>query len=313
MATRRQKPRSREPEFGSWRVPVDKPAEAEHILNPSMRLRRRLQGRMAVLQAGPRTTLHQLILQDQYAEEARLSLPHGWERLWRLLLAVCVLLPLSVVMVFALIMQLYHAAPALGRWGFWLSDPVWFTSVGVLVFVSLTVMKLLEPLLMYIYVLGHELTHALAIFLCGGTVRDFKIDTEGGYVETESDNMFIALSPYFVPLWMLLWMGALWCVNCAAPFEEYPGWFYTGFGFWWSFHVYWTLRIMPREQPDLLEKGALLSALVILLMNIGILLVILRVFHVITFTGYARDLLACAQSIWDMLRDIAAALVNLCQ
>ncbi len=312
MATRRQKkPRPQEPEFGSWRLPVEKPAEAEHILNPSMRLRRRMHERMAQLQAGPRTTLHQLILQDQYAEEARLSLPSGWKRFWRVLLAVFLLLPVSVVMVFALIMQLYHAAPALGRWGFWLSDPVWFTSVGVLVFISLTIMRLLEPLLMYTYVLGHELTHAIAIFLSGGTVRDFKIDTEGGYVETESDNMFIALSPYFVPLWMLIWMGVLWCINYAAPFEEYNAWFYAGFGFWWCFHVYWTLRIMPREQPDLLENGALLSTQIILLMNIGILLVVLRVFHVITFSGYAKDLIACAQSMWELLQDIAAALSSL--
>lgn len=313
MKTTRQRRRTNEPEFGSWRLPVDKPAEAEHILNPSMRLRRRMRDRMAFLQAGPRSVLHRLMIQEQYAEEMQLDLPRGWERTWRMLLGLLVLLPISVVMVYALLMQLYQAAPALGEWGFWMSDPVWYTVVGVLVFVSVTVMKLLEPLLMYIYVLGHELTHAIAIFLSFGTIREFKFDTNGGYVETESDNIFIALSPYFVPLWMLLWMGALALMNWVSPFEGYSAWFYTGFGFWWTFHVYWTLWIMPREQPDLLEKGALLSALIILLMNIGIMLVILRVFHIITFTGYARNILACARSIWELLQDVAAALMSMAQ
>ncbi len=311
MATRRHRKQPQEPEFGSWRVPVDKPAEAEHIFNPSMRLRRRLKGRIANLMAAPRSIQHRTVTQEQYAEEMQLDLPGGWERAWRVALAVCVLLPLSVVMVYALVMQLYRAAPALGEWGFWMSDPVWFSSMGALAFVAITIMKLLEPLMMYTYVLGHELTHAIAIFMSFGTVKDFKIDAEGGYVETESDNMFIALSPYFVPFWMLVWMGVLWLVNFIAPFEGYEAWFYAGFGFWWSFHVYWTLWIMPREQPDMLEKGALLSALVILLMNIGILLVILRLFNVITFSGYARDLLACAQSVWDLFRDLAAALMSL--
>ena len=311
MKTTRQKRRKCEPEFGSWRLPVDNPAEAEHIPNPSMRLRRRLRKRMANLRNAPPGVLHRLMIQEQYAEEMQLDLPHGWGRTWRLLLGLLVLLPISVVMVFALLMQLYAAAPALGEWGFWMSDSVWFTMVGVLVFVSLTVMKLLEPLLMYLYVLGHELTHAIAILLSFGTVRDFKFDTNGGYVETESDNIFIALSPYFVPLWMLVWMGLLALANWASPFEQYHAWFYAGFGFWWTFHVYWTLRIIPREQPDLLEKGAVLSALVILLMNIGILLVILRAFNIITFSGYARNILACAQSIWEMLQDVFAALSGL--
>ena len=311
MKSTRQKRRKNEPEFGSWRLPVDKPAEAEHILNPSMRFRRRMRNRMANLKAAPRSVLHRLMIQEEYAEEMQLELPHGWQRTWRLLLGMLVLLPLSVVMVFALLMQLYQAAPALGERGFWMSDPVWFTTMGVLVFVSLTVMKLLEPLLMYLYVLGHELTHAIAIFLSFGTVRDFKFDASGGYVETESDNIFIALSPYFIPLWMLVWMGALALGNWLYPFEEYNAWFYAGFGFWWSFHVYWTLWIMPREQPDLLEKGAVLSALIILLMNIGIMLVILRVFNIITFSGYAQDFLACAQSIWELLQDVAAALMSL--
>ena len=56
------------------------------------------------------------------------------------------------------------------------------------------------------------------------------------YVETDADRLFIALSPYFVPLWMLCWLGGVFVLNYFWPFEAYEAWFYGGLGFWWVFH-----------------------------------------------------------------------------
>ncbi len=290
MDNRPRRPAPPLPEHGDWRLPLDCPADAEHL--PTLRppLWRRVQ------------------LQARYWQEAEVSLEppiipiSGWSRALRLLLSLIVLLPLSLVMVLALGLQLYQAAaPAIGKSSFWLSVPVWYTMVGLTGFVSLAVAKFFEPILVYIYVLGHESTHAVAALLSFGKINDFKFNVEGGYVETDADNIFIALSPYFVPFWMLVWMLGFWLANHFFPFEAYEPWFYGGLGFWWAFHLYWTFWVIPREQPDMLENGLLFSMLVIVLMNIVVLLGILWFFGAISPESYQACFMQSAQRIADTL------------
>lgn len=292
-----------EPEHGDWRLPLARPEEAVHLPNPPLSVWKRMQLRVEYLQSMPGVSL----AVDALAQEEEPSVVpiSGWPRVLRLAVALFLLLPLSVVMVFALLMQLYHAAPRVSDPGFWLSEPVWFTLLGAGAFMALTISRFAEPVLIYIYVLGHELTHAIAAKLCLGRVQAFRIDFDGGYVETDTDNLFIALSPYFVPLWMLVWMFALWVGNLLFPFENYLPWFCAGFGFWWFFHLHWTIWVIPREQPDMLENGMLLSMLVILVMNIFILLVILCCFDVITPQGYMQDTVNAAQRIHETFRLLA--------
>ncbi len=275
------------PEHGDWRLPLERPSEAEHLPTLPLSLWRRVQ------------------LRAEYWQETELEPPvipiHGWPRALRLLLSLFLLLPLSVVMAFALLVQLYRAAPAMGQSSFWLSEPVWFSLVGIAGFISLMVAKVAEPLLIYLYVLGHESTHAVAAILSFGKINAFKFDMDGGYVETDKDNVFIALSPYFVPFWMLVWMLLFWLANLCWPFDSYAPWFYGGFGFWWAFHLYWTFWVIPREQPDMLENGLLFSMLVIMLMNLGVLLGVLWCFGVITPETYWADVVQSAQRIGETL------------
>ena len=103
---------------------------------------------------------------------------------------------------------------------------------------------------------------------------------------------------------MLVWLGAFFVANWIYPFETYHAWFYAGFGFWWCFHVYWTLWIIPREQPDLLENGVVLSFLIITLTNIAALLIMLRCFGVISFRGYLADFKTCAREIYATFAEL---------
>src|SRR5438552_16436943 len=63
------------------------------------------------------------------------------------------------------------------------------------------VIYLLLPKPMWIYVFGHELTHALWAWLFGGRVQRFKATPDGGHVVVSKTNFFIALAPYFFPLY----------------------------------------------------------------------------------------------------------------
>ncbi len=286
--------RGAEPEHGDWRVALDRPEDVEHLSLVPLSVWRRVQMRAEYWQE----------------QEEPMVIPiSGWPRALRLLLAIFVLLPLSVVMVFTLLQQIYHAAPVMGQSSFWLSESVWYTVVGVAGFISLMIAKLAEPLLIYIYVLGHEATHAVAALLSFGKINAFRFDVDGGYVETDADNLFIALSPYFTPFWMLVWMLLLWLGHLCFPFEAYEPWFYGGFGFWWAFHIYWTFWVIPREQPDMLENGVLFSMLIIMLMNIVVLLGILWCFGVITPAGYAEGFVQCALRIWELFGDCGAWLL----
>lgn len=287
-------------EHGDWRVPLAHPEEAEHYVNPPLSMWKRMHLRVGYLQSADTLEWIRAAEEDEGWEPI-----HGWPRALRLLLGVCVLLPLSVVMVTALLLQLYHAAPAMEEMSFWVSEPVWYSAMGALVMCFLKFALVADTILVYVYVLGHELTHAIAAKLCGGHLQRISIDVNGGYVETDADNLFIALSPYFVPLWMLCWLGVLWVANFVYPFEAYAPWFYAGFGFWWAFHLYWTVWIIPREQPDMLSNGVLFSLLLVLLMNIVALLAVLWSFGVLSLPGYWADLQLCAGEIVGMLADVA--------
>lgn len=307
---RRKSAQESDTRHGDWRVELDNPLEAEHLeIQPVQTLFQRTRAHANYL----RNVAVPYYGQDaygSYGEEVQDWVPaHGLKRVVRLALALLVLLPLSVVMVFALLMQLYHAAPTISDIGFWLSVPVWFSLVGCLLFVSLKISLVLESALVYVYVLGHELTHALAALISFGKVQAVHVDQTGGYVETDADNLFIALSPYFVPLWMLCWLGVLFGVNYFFPFEAFGPWLYGGLGFWWTFHLYWTVWIIPREQPDMLENGLLFSMLLVMLTNVGILVGILCCFGVVNLSGFLQDAKSCAASLYELFSYIGEWLV----
>ena len=63
---------------------------------------------------------------------------------------------------------------------------------------------LLLPKPMWVYVFGHELTHALWTWLMGGRVKQFKATSKGGHVIVTKTNFLIALAPYFFPVYAVL-------------------------------------------------------------------------------------------------------------
>src|SRR5947199_6084277 len=65
----------------------------------------------------------------------------------------------------------------------------------------------LLPKPMRLYIFGHELTHVLWVWLCGGKVKKFKATSTGGHVVVTKTNFVIALAPYFFPLYVVLIVG----------------------------------------------------------------------------------------------------------
>ena len=54
------------------------------------------------------------------------------------------------------------------------------------------------------YVLGHELTHALWGLLFGARPSDVRVSASGGSVKLTKSNMLITLAPYFFPFYTFI-------------------------------------------------------------------------------------------------------------
>ena len=76
----------------------------------------------------------------------------------------------------------------------WTGEEFWFFSLGALLWL-IAFFGLPRPILIYVF--GHELTHALWVWLMGGRVSRFRVGADGGHVVTTQANFWIALAPYF--------------------------------------------------------------------------------------------------------------------
>ena len=133
-----------------------------------------------------------------------------------------------------------------------------------------SVIFFLMPKPMWIYVFGHELTHALWTWLFGGEVKKMKVTSKGGHVLISKTNFLIALAPYFFPLYVVLVIGgfALGRLIWGWPLV----WFHLLLGVAYAFHVTLTGHVLRTRQSDITNQGYLFSAVVIFLGNVCVLL-----------------------------------------
>ncbi|MFC7337697.1 hypothetical protein ACFQY0_10955 [Haloferula chungangensis] len=183
------------------------------------------------------------------------------------------------------------------RHEFWQTTAFWYFATGGLLMTGWFATGLLGDFFLYLYVLGHELTHIVFIWMFRGTVSDWGVSVDGGYVTTDKSNIVIALAPYFVPLWAALVVAGFAAVGY---FIELPGAamksLFGLLGFFWAFHLLWTLWMIPRDQPDLRENGTFLSLTIIYLANLLILVALMCLASDdMSFRGFAREWLANAR------------------
>ena len=132
---------------------------------------------------------------------------------------------------------------------------------------------LLLPKPMWVYVFGHELTHALWTWACGGSVKKFKASSKGGHVVITKSNFLIALAPYFFPLYAVLVIAVFVAGHLIWNWSRYLPWFHFLIGSAYAFHVTLTWHILKTRQTDITEQGYLFSGVVIWIGNIIVLLI----------------------------------------
>ena len=141
------------------------------------------------------------------------------------------------------------------------------------------------------YIIGHELTHALWVFLFRGKVREVHLSKNQGRIKATKTNALIALAPYFFPLYTILLIAAYSLASQWIDFGPYYRFVVFGIGFTWSFHLLLNLFILHRGQEDLRLYGSFFSLILIVLFNFVILgLIITFVTDGITLKSYLSRL-----------------------
>jgi hypothetical protein len=185
----------------------------------------------------------------------------------------------------------------------WMGEEFWFFSLGAVLWL-IAFFGLPRPLLIYVF--GHELTHALWVWLMGGRVSRFRVSTDGGHVVTTKANFWIALAPYFFPIYSILAIGIYGALSLWLNLQPYGRLLYAMIGATWAFHFTFTCWMIPKNQTDLTDQGTFFSLVIIYLMNLLLLSVMLVLASPqITFESFGADLLTnfgnFAQWIIDLL------------
>ena len=143
-----------------------------------------------------------------------------------------------------------------------------------------------------VYVLGHELTHALWGLLFGARPSDVRVSASGGSVRLTKSNLLITLAPYFFPFYtFVVIVVALITYAFIRPLPYLPLWLFL-VGFTWSFHVLFTLETLTQRQPDVRLYGRIFSWVFIFLVNVAIILVWLATMTPLTFADLGDILLS---------------------
>jgi len=178
-------------------------------------------------------------------------------KVWKTLVAV-LLLPSCVGAVRSLV---HVVSAAGGATTFWLPF-----LCGVACWV---VIFWLLPRPMWLYVFGHELTHALATWLCGGRVKRMRVTSRGGHVLVSKDNWWVTLAPYFLPIYVILVLAGYGLGHLFWGWGRHPEWLYLLLGAAYAFHLTLTCQVLSQtRQTDITSQGVLFSGVIIVLGNL---------------------------------------------
>ncbi len=137
---------------------------------------------------------------------------------------------------------------------------------------SWLVIYLLLPKPMWMYVVGHEMTHAVWTWAMGGSVKKFRAGAAGGHVVVTKNNFVIALAPYFFPFYATCVVLGFVSGHLIWGWSRMLPLFHLLVGAAYAFHVTLTWHALKTRQSDITSQGYLFSAVIIFLGNVTVLL-----------------------------------------
>lgn len=158
------------------------------------------------------------------------------------------------------------------------------------------------------YVFGHELTHAIAGIISGGSVKSFKVRKSGGSVTLTKTNLFVTLAPYFVPIYTLFFVIAYWLLKQVLKTNVHYSYFLFIFGFTAALHLSLTAFAISQGQSDLKRYGEFYSLILIFILNCIILDLILAMFFPVKPLDFVRGAIGHSVSAYVFIHEFTAPL-----
>ena len=134
-----------------------------------------------------------------------------------------------------------------------------------------TVLFLLAPPSMKVYVLGHELTHALWGLMTFSRVGRLRVRENGGSVGVSDPGFFTTLAPYFIPFYLVVLLVLRLLLGMFIDMSGYERIWLFLIGSAYGFHVTYTVKSLSERQPDIHVYGRVVSYVAILLINLLLL------------------------------------------
>ena len=138
---------------------------------------------------------------------------------------------------------------------------------GFIVYIALRLLfslKKSKSFFVFIEYFTHELCHAIFTWLMLGRVEHFITAIGGGsQVRTNRPNFIVKLSPYFFPLWSILFLGLIYIIQ-----KEYVNYLITVVGFFYGLHFFMFLTQFRFGQKDIYFNGILFSTIFIIIMKL---------------------------------------------
>ena len=256
--------------------------------------RSRSNGRNEMKRSGVRHSSHEprkrvkvapYVVPTRRPPPGRAPIPVTVPKTWVKFVIAILLLPFCVVLT-QTFFSVFTRATVTQR--LWAAEEFWFFSLGAILWL-IAFFGLPKPLTAYVF--GHELTHAVWVWLMGGRVSQFRVSREGGHVVTSKNNFLISLAPYFFPIYSILALAVYGVLSLFMDVQPYGRWLYAIVGATWAFHFTFTCWMIPKNQTDLIYNGTFFSLVVIYLMNLVLLSVLLIVASPqITFANFGIEL-----------------------
>lgn len=141
-----------------------------------------------------------------------------------------------------------------------------------------------------VYVLAHELTHALWGMLMGAKLFRIRVRKNSGAVTLSKVNFLIALAPYFFPLYTVLVILVYYALSVFMDMRAYYSCWLGLVGFTWGFHLTLTISTLLEQQSDIQKYGRLFSYAIIYIFNVFGICLWVAVISSATFGQTARFL-----------------------
>lgn len=125
------------------------------------------------------------------------------------------------------------------------------------------VFSLLFPRPTRLYVLAHELSHALWGAAFEGRVSEIRVSKTGGSVKLSKHNFAVALAPYFFPFYTIAVVLLYVALSMFMDVRSFHFAWLAAIGFTLGFHFSFTWDALSRRQPDVRKYGVVFSYCVI--------------------------------------------------